>query len=163
MNRLKIWKLVLMGGILITLLSSCLNTGEDSQIPDPRTPFPASCDPSDPALLETINRFEVLANEKDVAGTMELFADNAVVEESYQEAVFEDPKQIKVLWWGFYSTAVTSEFRDIETCGNYATFTWAVIYGDNANLWPVIMEFKEGKITFFDFYETSTNVSIAEE
>jgi hypothetical protein len=156
MNRLKPWLLLLGIIFLITSLSGCLK-GTNSQIPDPRTPFPSSCTPSDPAILEIIDSFEVLANEKDVSGTMDLFADNAVVEESYRGAVFDDPKQIKVLWWGFYSTAVTTEFRDIAACDDYATFNWAVIYGENTNLWPVIMEVKDGKISFFDFYEEATN------
>jgi hypothetical protein len=132
-------------------------------LPPARTPFPASCTPSDSTVLEVINAFETLANEKNLEGTMGLFADNAVFEESFRGVLLEGFEEIESLWRGYYRSSLPCEFRDIILCGNNATFIWAELGAASSKLWPVLIEVKDGKISYMDFYENATRESIGDE
>jgi hypothetical protein len=171
MNKIESWKLTLMGAIVIVYLSSCGSASRENPTPEPsstaspptstpiqptRTPFPASCAPSDPSILEIIDAFVILANDKNVEGTMELFAEYAILDESFKGYHFEGTEQITPFWRLYYSTSPPCDFRDIAACGNIITFIWADLYGDNTTLWPVVIEINDGKITFMDFYEKAT-------
>ena len=125
-------------------------------LPPTRTPIPASCNPADSTILEVIKAFEVLANEKNLEGTMELFAENAIFEESYRGVFLEESEEIETLWRGYYSLSPPCEFIDILICENMATFTWAELNSLNSVLWPIVIEIHDGKITYMDFYENST-------
>jgi len=125
-------------------------------IPPTRTPFPASCSPSDPSILEVIDTFEALANNKDVEGTMELFSEDAILEESFRGKFLQGTEEISSLWRSYYKSSPPCEFRDIAACGNITTFIWADLYGGNNALWPVVIEINDGKITYMDYYEKST-------
>jgi hypothetical protein len=115
-----------------------------------------SCAPPGPPISEVIQSFETLANEKDVEGTMALFARNAVVEETFRGAVFDTPEEIETLWRMYYRMSPPAEFRDISIDGDSATFIWAEVSSMSTSLWPIVIEVKNGKITFMDFYEDST-------
>jgi len=123
-----------------------------------------SCAPSEPSPIEILETLETMANEKDLKGTMALFAKDAVVEESFRNIVFDGTEEIERLWKGYYDyLTVPSEFRDIAVDGDTATFRWAEVYTKNTNLWPVILEVQNGKITYMDFYENLTTVPTGEE
>ena len=153
-----LWKRLLMGCLLLALLAGCATaTPEPTATPVPPTDTPG------PSTLEVINSFETLANDKNVEGTMELFAKNAVVEESFRLVVFDGVEKIKSLWRGYYRNSPPCEFREITVDGDTATFNWAELGAVSANLWPVVIEVKNGKITYMDFYEDATRVPIGEE
>jgi len=152
---------LVIGGIIITSLSSCVTTA-----PETPTPFPPSCTPSNSTISEVINALETCANEKNVEGTMELFAENAILEETYQGAnfaVYDGADEIESLWRSYYRDSLPCEFRDINITGNNATFLWAEFKGQYAILWPVVVEVKDGKIIYLDFYEDSTLESLSDE
>jgi hypothetical protein len=115
-----------------------------------------ACAPPGPPISEVLQSFETLANEKDVEGTMALFARNAVVEESYRGLVFDTPEEIASLWRSYYRMSPPAEFRDISIDGDTATFIWADVSSMSTSLWPVVIEVKNGKITYMDYYENST-------
>jgi hypothetical protein len=125
----------------------------------------AACAPLGPTTpIEILETLETMANEKDLEGTMALFAKDAVVEESFRNDVFDGTEEIERLWKGYYDyLTVPSEFRDISVDGDTATFRWAEVYTLNTNLWPVIIEVQNGKITYMDFYENLTTVPTGEE
>ncbi len=128
----------------------------------------AACTPtgpstSGPSPIEILETFETMANEQDVEGTMALFAEDAVVEESFKNVVFDGAERVENLWRGYYLQKITSEFRDISVDGDTATFNWAEVYAKNTRLWPVIIEVQNGKITYLDFYENATTVPNGEE
>ena len=123
----------------------------------------AACTPTEPSPIEILETFETMANEQDVEGTMALFAEDAVVEESFKNVVYDGAEEFENLWRGYYLEKITSEFRDISVDGYTATFNWAEVYAKNARLWPVIIEVQNGKITYLDFYENATTVPTGEE
>jgi hypothetical protein len=117
MNKIESWKLTLMGAIVIVYLSSCGSASHENPTPEPsstaspptstpiqptRTPFPASCAPSDPSILEIIDAFVILANDKNVEGTMELFAEYAILDESFKGYHFEGTEQLSLLYGQIY-------------------------------------------------------------
>jgi hypothetical protein len=127
-------------------------------LPPTHTPLPSSCTPSNTTISEVINSLETCANEKNVEGTMELFAENALLEETYQGAyhpVFDGADKIENLWRSYYRDSLPCEFRDINITGNNATFLWAEFKGKYAIQWPVVLEVKDGEIIYLDFYEDS--------
>jgi len=165
------WMDLVITGFMIVVLSACgiatqeTSTTEPTQIQLPtirlgslptRTPFPASCDPTDVTILEVIQALEVLANERNLEGTMELFAENAILEESFRGVFLDEPDEIETLWRDYYSDSLSCEFRDIDICENMATFIWAELQSSNARLWPVVIEVQNEKITYLDFYDFST-------
>ena len=172
------WKDLVITGIMIVSLPACgiaaLETSPteptqtQTQIisigrPTTPTPFPASCNPADSTILEVIQAFEILANEKNLEGTMELFAENAIFEESYRGVFLDEPEEIESLWREYYSDSPLCEFRDISICENMATFIWAELQPLNTRLWPVVIEIQNGKITYMDFYDFSTVGSLESE
>jgi hypothetical protein len=181
MDLKRSWINLVIGGIIITSLSSCVTTAHETPTPGPssttspptstplpptRTPFPSSCTPSNSTISEVINALETLANEKNVEGTTELFAENAILEESYQGAyypVYDGADEIFTLWRSYYRYSQPCEFRDINICGNNATFLWAEFMGQNAIIWPVVVEIKDGKIIYLDFYGDSTFELLSDE
>ena len=63
----------------------------------------------------------------------------------------------------YFNTTFISELRNISVEGDSATFIWADL-GTNTDgtsyieLWPVIIEVQNGKITNLDFYEDSETI-----
>lgn len=185
------WKGLVIAGIMVVALPACGTTARETSPPEPtrtplpitstanpptstpmptstthpatRTPFPESCDPADSSILEMIQAFEALVNEKNLEGTMALFAGNAILEESFQGVVYEGLEEIESLWVDYYQVSPPCEFRDIAICGNTATFVWAELQSLTALLWPVVVEIHDGKITYWDFYENSTLGSLEGE
>jgi hypothetical protein len=164
------WMDLVITGIMIVVLSACGIADQETSPTEPpqtqlpgislgrpatRTPFPGSCNPADSTILEAIQALEILANEKNLEGTMELFAENAILEESYRGVYLDEPDEIEDLWREYYSDSLLCEFRDISICENLATFIWAELQSSNARLWPVVIEVHNGKITYMDFYDFS--------
>ena len=185
MNGIDSWKLALIGALVITFLFGCEKAPQETYplevsstaspptsttlpptstlipptttlIPSTRTPFPASCAPSDPSILDVLDAFVVLANAKNVEGTIELFAENGVLDESFRGYHLEGTEEIAPLWRGYYRSSPPCEFRDVAACGNTVTFIWADLFGGNNTLWPVVIEINDGKITYMDYYQKST-------
>jgi hypothetical protein len=146
-----------------TLPSTSTPAPTNTSIPPTRTPFPASCTPADSTILEVIRAFEVLANEKNLEGTMELLAENAIIEESFRGVFKEGTAEIEAFWRVYYWGSPPAEFRDIMICGNMATFVWVELHALRALFWPVVIEIHNGKITYLDFYEDSTIGSLGDE
>jgi hypothetical protein len=122
-----------------------------------------SCAPSGPSTLEVIDSFETLANDKNLEGTMGLFAKNAIVEESFKQKTIDGTEEFESFWRGYYVGSPPCEFRDITVDGDNATFIWAELTPISEKLWPVVIEVKNGKITYMDFYEDATWVFIRDE
>lgn len=178
MYRKRFWIAILIAVMIITSLPGCRELPQEatppelsspasppthtplpptqSHLPPTHTPFPKSCDAPDSTVLEVINAFEILANDKNLEGTMDLFAENAVVKESFKSAVFDESREIEYLWQMYYFGSQPTEFRDVKVCGSNATFIWADTLAIGIKLWPVVIEVMEGKITYMDFYEDST-------
>lgn len=178
MNINRSWKYILIGGIIIASLTGCGTAAHETFTHEPtntaipststpllptRTPFPSTCTSSDSTILEVISRLEILANEKNVEGTMELFAENAIFEESFKGIFLDKTDEIESSWRGYYSLTRPCEFRDIIVCENNATFLWADLGPASNLLWPVMIEVNDGKITYMDFYEDYTIETIGEE
>ena len=125
----------------------------------------SSCAPSGPSTIEILDSLETKVNEKDMEGVMALFAKDAVVEETYRPVplVFSGTEGIEPLWDLYFLTTSTSEFRDISVDEDTATFTWAEVGPVYTKLWPVIIEVRNGKITYMDYYEDAVRVSAGEE
>jgi len=177
------WKVFLIGCIIIASVTGCGTAAQETStyetstseptstaipststpLPPTRTPFPSTCTSSDSTIREVISAFERLANEKNVEVTMELFAENAILEESFQGVYLDETEEIESLWQGYYRISLPCEFRDILVCENNATFLWAELGAASTTLWPIVIEVKDGKITYMDFYEDSTKESIGEE
>ena len=123
-----------------------------------------SCAPAGPSTIEILDSLETKVNEKDMEGVMALFAKDAVVEESYwpEPRIFNGPEGIEFLWNVYFLATFTNEFRDISVDGDTATFTWAQV-GPLTKLWPTIIEVRNGKITYMDFYEDAVRVPAGEE
>ena len=124
-----------------------------------------SCAPSGPSTLEVIDSFETLANDKNLEGTMGLFAKNAIVKVSFQKTKkpVDRTEEIESYWRGYYVGSPPCEFRDITVDGDKATFIWAELPPMSEKLWPVVIEVKNGKITYMDFYEDGTWMFIRDE
>lgn len=140
------WKSVLMGGIIIASLTGCGTAANN----------PSSSTSSESMILEIISLFEMQANERNVEGTMTLFAENAVVEETYQGVIYDGTDEIEGLWRNYYRDSPPCEFRDIVVGKKNTTFVWAELGEIVTTLWPVVIEVKDGKITYMDFYEDAT-------
>ena len=125
----------------------------------------SSCAPSGPSTLEVLESLETKVNEKDMEGVMALFAKDAVVEETYRPVplVFSGTEGIEPLWDLYFLTTSTSEFRDISVDEDTATFTWAEVGPVYTKLWPAIIEVRNGKITYMDYYEDAVRVPTGEE
>jgi hypothetical protein len=128
----------------------------DTPLPPTRTPFPESCLASDSSILEIILSFETLVNEKDLEGTMDMFSEQAVFEESHRGLRKEGTADIKAIWGSYYRLSPQAEFRNIVVCENMATFIWAELNALNDLVWPVLLEVQDGKITYMDFYDKAT-------
>jgi ketosteroid isomerase-like protein len=124
-----------------------------------------SCAPSGPSTIEILDSLETKVNEKDMEGVMALFAKDAVVEETYrpEPRVFNGTEGIEFLWSHYFLSTSTSEFRDISVDGETATFTWAEVGPAYTKLWPTIIEVRNGKITYMDYYEDAVRVPAGEE
>ncbi|MGD8813763.1 MAG: nuclear transport factor 2 family protein [Anaerolineales bacterium] len=116
----------------------------------------ASCAPAETSILEVIQALETAVNETDLEGMMALYASDAIVEESFRDMIFDGAEEIELLWRSYFSAPHPSEFREISIDGNSATFIWAEIGAMNNVLWPVVIEARNGKITYMDFYENSS-------
>jgi len=125
----------------------------------------SSCAPSGPSTLEVLESLETKVNERDMEGVMALFAKDAVVEESYfpETRVFDGTEGIEFMWSVFFLSTNPDEFRDISVDGDNATFTWASVGPAYTKLWPTIIEVRNGKITYMDFYEEPVRVHAGEE
>ena len=123
-----------------------------------------SCATAGPSTIEILDSLETKVNEKDMEGVMALFAKDAVVEESYwpEPRIFNGTEGIEFLWNVYFLATFTNEFRDISVDGDTATFTWAQV-GPLTKLWPTIIEVRNGKITYMDFYEDAVRVTAGEE
>jgi len=124
-----------------------------------------SCAPSGPSTIEILDSLETKVNERDLEGVMALFAKDAVVEESYfpETRVFDGTEGIEFMWSVFFLSTNPDEFRDISVDGDNATFTWASVGPAYTKLWPTIIEVRNGKITYMDFYEEPVRVPAGEE
>ena len=130
--------------------------------------FLTACAPSEPSISEPspkeiLHALEKEVNEKDLEGTMELFAEDAVVEKSFKNLVYDNPKEIEGMWKTYYYMNTTCEFRDIVVDGDTAEFALAILYDQNTYLTPVTIEVHNGKIIYMDLYEDETKVPIEEE
>ncbi len=126
----------------------------------------SSCAPSGPSTIEILDSLETKVNEKDLEGVMALFAKDAVLEETYRPVplVFSGTEGIEPFWEDLYFlTTFTSEFRDISVDEDTATFTWAEAGPAYTKLWPAVIEVRNGKITYMDFYEEPVRVPAGEE
>jgi hypothetical protein len=172
------WKDLVITGIMIVSLPACGIAAQETSPTEPTqtqtpiirisrppipTPFPASCNPADSTILEVIQAFEILANEKNLEGTMELFAENAILEETFRGFLIDESEYIESFWRQYYLDSDPCEFRDIVICENMATFIWAELRSVNARLWPVVIEIHNGKITYMDFYDFATTGSLEGE
>ena len=187
MKRTRYFSRLLIFAIVTTLLSSCAGTPSETLPPEPtetktpipptftsqpptetptpptRTPFPESCSPADPLILEIITAFELSVNEKNVEGCLALWAEDAILKETFKNFSIEGAEEIERFWTGYYSVSPPAEFRNVKACGNLVTFDWAELYAVSADLWPVYVEINDGKITYLDFYEDSTKGPLTEE
>ena len=125
--------------------------------------FISSCATSGPSTLEVMDTLETEVNEKDMEGVMALFAKDAVLEESYEQIVYEGTEEIEMLWNLYFYTPFIGEFRDISVDGDTATFTWAEEGPMYTKLWPVVIEVQNGKITYMDFFEDATLIPAGDE
>jgi hypothetical protein len=116
----------------------------------------ASCASPESAIPELIQSLEAMVNATDLDGMMALFANDAIVEESFRDMIFEGAEEIELLWQAYFKAPHPSEFREISIDGDTATFIWAEIGVMNNVLWPVVIEARDGKITYMDFYENSS-------
>ena len=117
-----------------------------------------SCAPSGPSTLEILDLLETKVNEQDLEGVVALFAEDAVIDESYRDRTFDGLENIEGLWKVYFYTPVTSEFRDISVDGDTATFTWVEFRSVYNKLWPTTIEVQKGKITLIDWYEDAETV-----
>jgi len=124
---------------------------------------PSGSSTSELSPREILEILETTANEQDLEGTMALFAEDAVLEESFKNFTIEGTEELERFWKGYYSTEPTGEFRDISVDGDTSTFNWAEIFKTHSKLWPAIIEVQNGKITYLDFYEDGTTVFAGEE
>ena len=118
-----------------------------------------SCAPSAPSTVEIMEILKTKVNEKDLEGVMTLFAEDAVLEYSFENAPYSGTKEIEDYWTiQVFPTSFIAEYRDISVEGDSATFIW-VDAGTNTDgtsydkLWPTIIEVQNGKIIHMDFYE----------
>jgi len=181
MDLRRSWIYFVIGVIVITSLSGCVTTAQETPTPEPsstmipptstplpptHTPLPASCTPLNSTISEIIYALEACANEKNLEGTMELFADDALLEETYQgrfHSVYDGAEKIQNLWRSYYRGSAPCEFRDINITGNNANFLWGEFKGKHVILWPVVIEVKDGKIVYLDFYEDSSSELLSDE
>ena len=117
-----------------------------------------SCAPSEPSTpasstIEILDSLETKVNEEDLEGVVALFAEDAVIDESYINRTFDGIENIEGLWKVYFYTPVTGEFRDISVDGDTASFTWVELRPGFTKLWPTKIEVQNGKITHLDWYE----------
>lgn len=142
----KPWKSILIGGLIFVALTGCGTAASN----------PSSSASSESMILEVLSIFEMQINERNVEGTMELFVENAILEESFQGVVYEGTDEIEGLWRRYYFGSPPCEFRDIVVGKKNTTFVWAELGEIVTTLWPVVIEIKDGKITYMDFPEDAT-------
>ena len=124
----------------------------------------SSCAPSGPSTLEIMDSLKTKVNEKDLEGTMALFAEDAVYEESYIHITYYGTEEIEDMWIKYFrKTPFIAEFRDISVDGDTATYTWVEVGTSYTNFWPTIIEVQDGKITYMDFYEDKEQLLTGEE
>ena len=118
-----------------------------------------SCAPSAPSTVEIMEILKTKVNEKDLEGVMTLFAEDAVLEYSFENWSFHGTKEIEYYWTTYvFPKPFIAEYRDISVEGDSATFIW-VDAGTNTDgtsydaLWPTIIEVQNGKIIHLDIYE----------
>jgi hypothetical protein len=127
--------------------------------------FVTSCTQSEQATLEVLNSLETALNDKDLETVLSLFAEDAIVQESYipTATVYDTWIEIEVLWTNYLEVTQTSEFRNISIEGQTATFDWAEIGAIYTNIYPTIIEVQDGKIVYMDWFEESELVRTGEE
>ena len=119
----------------------------------------ASPTPEAPSTLEIMNTLKTNVNEKDLEGVMALFAEDALIEYSFENTPYSGTKEIEHYWTTYvFPLSFIAEYRDISVEGDSATFIW-VDAGTNTDgtsydaLWPTIIEVQNGKIIHLDIYE----------
>lgn len=123
----------------------------------------AGTEPTELEMLEILDSLETEVNEKDMDGVMALFAEDAVVEETYEHSAYIGTKEIERAWKKYVTTPFISDFRDISVDGDTATFTWVEVGTSYTKLWPTIIEVQNGKIIYIDFYEDVETLLTGEE
>ncbi len=120
----------------------------------------SSCAPSSPSTLEVLESLEAATNDKNLEGTMALFSENAILDETYLPNYIpnEGLEEIETIWVSYFNAPWITDFRDISIEGDTATFIWADEGANYTLLWPVKVEIRKGKITYMDFYENATTV-----
>ena len=132
-----------------------------------------SCTPSAPSTLEIMDTLLTNVNERDLEGVVTLFAEDGVYQNSYENESYYGTEEIEHYWktWYFPDPFIT-DFRDISVEGDSATFIWANVGTSYpgaqvsktfTELWPVIIEVQNGKITNLDFYEDAEIIVTIDE
>ena len=112
-----------------------------------------SCTPSGPSTLEIMDSLKTEVNEQDLEGIMALFAEDAIVEESYAHIYRSGTRELEFYWKYYLRSQFLVDFRDISVDGDTATYTWVEVGEVDSRYWPAIIEVKDGKITYTDITE----------
>lgn len=119
-----------------------------------------SCAPSGPSTSEILDLLETEVNEEDLEGTMALFAEDALWDESFKDTTCDGYENIEWCWEIYFMTPVKNEFREIIVDGDTATFTWVQLTSSIKRYWPAIIEVQNGKITLMEFPEEAVRESV---
>ena len=123
----------------------------------------AACAPSGPSTLEIMDSLETEINEQDLEGVMALFAEDAVVEESYAHITRSGTRELEIYWKRYLRRQFLVDFRDISVDGDTATYTWVEVGEVDSRYWPAIIEVQDGKITYTDILENKeTRLNVEE-
>ena len=123
-----------------------------------------SCAPSAPSTLEIMDTLKTNVNEKDLEGVMTLFAEDAVIEYSFENTPYSGTKEIEHYWTTYvWPKPFIVEYRDISVEGDSATFIYVEVGTTTKGtsyieLWPTIIEVQNGKIIHMDIYEDSETI-----
>ena len=123
-----------------------------------------SCAPSAPSTLEIMDTLKTNINEKDLEGVMTLFAEDAVIEYSFENTPYSGTKEIEHYWTTYvWPKPFIVEYRDISVEGDSATFIYVEVGTTTKGtsyieLWPTIIEVQNGKIIHMDIYEDSETI-----